>query len=94
MNKEEILKKIKKIEIASSLLANEIFSGNYRSYFKGNGMEFSDIRRYAPGDDVKKIDWKVSARQRKTYVKEFTEEREMSIYLLIDISSSNNFPAK
>ena len=93
MNKEEILKKIKKIEIASSLLANEIFSGNYRSYFKGNGMEFSDIR-YAPGDDVKKIDWKVSARQRKTYVKEFTEEREMSIYLLIDISSSNNFPAK
>jgi len=94
MNKEEILKKIKKIEIASSLLANEIFSGNYRSYFKGNGMEFSDIRRYASGDDVKKIDWKVSARQRKTYVKEFTEEREMSIYLLIDISSSNNFPAK
>lgn len=54
MNKEEILKKIKKIEIASSLLANELFSGNYRSYFKGNGMEFSDIRRYAPGDDVKK----------------------------------------
>lgn len=94
MNKEEILKKIKKIEIASSLLANEIFSGNYRSYFKGNGMEFSDIRRYAPGDDVKKIDWKVTARQRKTYIKEFTEEREMSIYLLVDISSSNNFPAK
>lgn len=94
MNREEILKKIKKIEIASSLLANEIFSGNYRSYFKGNGMEFSDIRRYSPGDDVKKIDWKVSARQRKTYVKEFTEEREMSIFLLIDISSSNSFPAK
>ena len=68
MNKEEILKKIKKIEIASSLLANELFSGNYRSYFKGNGMEFSDIRRYTPGDDVKKIDWKVSARQRKTYI--------------------------
>ena len=67
MNKEEILKKIKKIEIASSLLANEIFSGNYRSYFKGNGMEFSDIRRYAPGDDVKKIDWKVSARQKNIY---------------------------
>ncbi len=94
MNKEEILKKIKKIEIASSLLASEIFSGNYRSYFKGNGMEFSDIRRYAPGDDVKKIDWKVSARQRKTYIKEFTEEREQNIYLLIDISNSNNFIAK
>lgn len=94
MNKEEIIKKIKKIEIASSLLANEIFSGNYRSFFKGNGMEFSDIRRYSSGDDVKKIDWKVSARQRKTYVKEFTEEREINIYLLIDVSSSNNFPAK
>lgn len=94
MNKEEILKKIRKIEIASTLLANELFSGNYRSYFKGNGMEFSDIRRYSPGDDVKKIDWKVSARQRKTYIKQFTEEREMSMYLLIDISNSNNFLAK
>lgn len=94
MNKEEVLKKIRKIEIASTLLANEIFSGNYRSYFKGNGMEFSDIRRYAPGDDVKKIDWKVTARQRKTYIKEFTEERELSIYLLVDISPSNNFLAK
>ena len=94
MKKEEILKKIKKIEISSTLLANEIFSGNYRSYFKGNGMEFSDIRRYAPGDDVKKIDWKVSARQRKTYIKQFTEEREMSIYLLIDVSKSNDFIAK
>lgn len=94
MNKEEILKKIRKIEIASTLLANELFSGNYRSYFKGNGMEFSDIRRYSPGDDVKKIDWKVSARERKTYIKQFTEEREMSMYLLIDISDSNNFLAK
>lgn len=94
MNKEEILKKIKKIEIASTFLTNEIFSGNYRSYFKGNGIEFSDIRRYAPGDDVKKIDWKVSARQRKTYIKEFTEERELTIYLIVDISNSNNFIAK
>lgn len=94
MNKKEILQKIKKIEIASNLLANEIFSGNYRSFFKGNGMEFSDIRRYSPGDDVKKIDWKVSAKQRKTYIKQFTEEREISIYILVDISNSNNFPAK
>lgn len=94
MSKTELLKKIKKIEIASSILANELFTGNYRSFFKGNGMEFSDIRRYSPGDDVKKIDWKVSARQRKTYVKEFTEERELSIYLMIDISNSNNFFAK
>lgn len=94
MTKEEILKKIRKIEIASTLLANEIFSGNYRSYFKGNGMEFSDIRRYTPGDDVKKIDWKVSAKHRKTYIKQFTEEREMPMYILIDISDSNNFSGK
>lgn len=94
MTKDKILQKIKKIEIASTLLANEVFSGNYRSYFKGNGMEFSNIRRYSPGDDIKKIDWKVSARQRKTYVKEFVEERELSIFLLIDISKSNDFIAK
>jgi len=94
MKREELLKKIKKIEIASSILAREIFSGRYRSYFKGNGMEFSDIRLYAPGDDVKKIDWKVSARQRKTYVKEFTEEREICIYILVDISGSEYFPEK
>lgn len=81
MKKEDVLQKIKKIEISSKLLANELFSGNYRSYFKGNGMEFSDIRRYEIGDDVKKIDWKVSARQRKTYIKQFTEERQMSIYI-------------
>ena len=55
MSRTELLKKIKKIEIASSILANELFTGNYRSYFKGNGMEFSDIRRYSPGDDVKNI---------------------------------------
>lgn len=94
MTKEEILKKIKKIEISSNILANEVFSGSYRSFFKGNGVEFSNIRRYAIGDDVKKIDWKVSARHKKTYVKEFDEERELSIYLLIDISNSNNFVAK
>lgn len=94
MKREELIKKIKKIEIASSILAREVFSGRYRSYFKGNGMEFSDIRRYEPGDDVKKIDWKVSARQRKTYVKEFTAEREISIYIAVDVSNSNNFAAK
>jgi len=94
MQREELLKKIKKIEIASSILAREIFSGRYRSWFKGNGLEFSDIRLYAPGDDVKKIDWKVSARQRKTYVKEFTEEREICIYVLVDLSGSDAFPAK
>ena len=91
MDKREIFKKIREIEIKSNIVANEIFAGTYRSYFKGNGMEFSDIRRYSIGDDVKKIDWKVTARQRKAYVKEFVEERELSIFLLVDISSSNIF---
>jgi uncharacterized protein (DUF58 family) len=92
MDKKAILKNIKKIEIASNLISNEIFSGNYHSFFKGNGMEFSDIRRYAPGDDAKKIDWKVTARQKKAYVKEFIEERELTLYLLIDVSKSSSFP--
>lgn len=91
MDKNEILKKIREIEIKSNMIANEIFAGTYHSCFKGNGIEFSDIRRYSIGDDVKKIDWKVTARQRKAYVKEFVEERELSIFLLVDISSSNIF---
>lgn len=89
MDKKEILKKIREIEIKSNIIANEVFSGTYHSCFKGNGMEFADIRRYSLGDDVKKIDWKVTARQRKAYVKEFVEERELSIFLLVDVSSSN-----
>ena len=92
MDKKEILREIREIEISSNILANEIFAGEYHSFFKGNGMEFSDIRRYSLGDDVKKIDWKVSARQRKTYVKEFVEERELSMYILVDVSASNLFP--
>lgn len=91
MTKEEIIKKVKTIEIRSNILANEIFVGSYHSCFKGNGLEFSDIRRYAPGDDVKKIDWKVTAKQGKAYIKEFVEERELPIFLLVDVSGSNSF---
>ncbi len=94
MLNKEILKKIRNIEINSNRLSDEIFSGEYHSFFKGNGMEFSDIRRYSPGDEIKNIDWKVTARQRKTYVKQFREEREMNFFLLIDISESNNFTKK
>lgn len=94
MTKEELLKKIKKIDLNISSKADEFFIGNYRSIFKGNGMEFSDIRKYEIGDDVKRIDWKTSARQRKTYIKEYEEERELSIFLLVDISLSNNFKMK
>ncbi len=92
--KKEILKKIKEIEIKATILSDNIFAGQYHSFLKGNGIEFSDIRRYAPGDDVKKIDWKVTAKQRKAYVKEFVEERELSIFLLIDVSGSNRFKDK
>lgn len=94
MNREQILKKIKKIEIISSINTDKIFNGNFSSHFKGNGMEFSDIRRYNIGDDVKKIDWKVTARQRKTYVKEFREEKQLSIYFLVDVSNSNRYIEK
>lgn len=94
MTKEELLKKIKKIDLNISSKADEFFVGNYRSIFKGNGMEFSDIRKYEIGDDVKRIDWKTSARQRKTYIKEYEEERELSIFLLVDVSLSNNFKMK
>lgn len=93
-NKKELLKKIRAIEIKATILSDNIFSGQYQSCLKGNGMEFSDIRRYAPGDDVKKIDWKVTAKQRKAYVKEFVEERELSVFLLVDISASNRFKEK
>ncbi|MGL6101161.1 MAG: DUF58 domain-containing protein [Fusobacteriaceae bacterium] len=91
MTKEEIIKRVRTIEIQSDLLANEVFVGSYHSCFKGNGLEFSDIRRYAPGDDVKKIDWKVTAKQGRAYIKEFVEERELPIFLLIDVSGSNYF---
>lgn len=93
-SKKELLKKIKNIEIKATILSDNIFAGQYQSCLKGNGMEFSDIRRYAPGDDVKKIDWKVTAKQRKAYVKEFVEERELSVFLLVDISASNRFKEK
>lgn len=87
-------KKIRKIEIKSNKLVDEIFSGEYRSGFRGKGMEFENIRLYTPGDDVRNIDWNVTARQNKTYVKQFCEEREMNIFLLIDMSRSDSFGLK
>lgn len=94
IDKKEILKKIKIIEMKANYLTDNIFTGQYQSCLKGNGMEFSDIRRYSPGDDVKKIDWKVTAKQRKAYIKEFVEERELSVFILVDISASNRFKDK
>jgi uncharacterized protein (DUF58 family) len=89
----EILKKLRKIEIRTSRLANEQLAGGYHSVFKGRGMAFSEVRQYQPGDDVRFIDWNVSARMNDTYVKVFTEEREMTVMLLVDLSASERFGA-
>lgn len=90
----DIIKKIKKIEIRSRKLANEVFAGQYSSVFKGRGMEFSEVREYMPGDDVRTIDWNVTARYGKPFVKKFTEEREMTVILLVDASASLGFGTK
>ena len=87
----EILKKLRKIEIHTARLANDQLAGSYHSVFKGRGMAFSEVRQYQPGDDVRFIDWNVSARMNDTYVKVFTEEREMTVMLLVDLSASGLF---
>lgn len=90
----ELVRKIKYIEIKSKRVVDEIFSGEYRSNFKGKGMEFEDIREYYRGDDVRNIDWNVTARYNQAFVKQFSEERELNIFLMIDVSSSNDFGRK
>lgn len=87
----ELIKKLRKIEIRTSRLANDQLAGGYQSVFKGRGMAFSEVRQYQPGDDVRFIDWNVSARMNETYVKVFTEEREMTVMLLVDLSGSERF---
>lgn len=87
----ELLKKVKLIEIATRNIVNEVFSGEYHSVFKGRGMEFAEVREYQPGDDVRTIDWNVSARMGHPFVKIFEEERELTVMLLVDVSSSGNF---
>ncbi len=91
MISRELVKKLKKIEIYTSRLANDQLAGSYHSVFKGRGMAFSEVRQYQPGDDVRFIDWNVSARMNDTYVKVFTEEREMTVMLLVDLSASERF---
>ncbi|MEE4311328.1 MAG: DUF58 domain-containing protein [candidate division KSB1 bacterium] len=88
---KEILKKVKRIEIATRGLVNDVFSGEYHSVFKGRGMEFSEVREYQLGDDIRSIDWNVTARMGHPYVKVFEEERELTVMLLVDVSSSGNF---
>jgi len=87
----EILKKVKRIEIQTRGIVNDVFSGEYHSVFKGRGMEFSEVREYQIGDDIRIIDWNVSARIGQPYVKVFEEERELTVVLLVDVSSSADF---
>ena len=91
MSTSELLKKVRKIEIKTKGLSNHIFSGEYQTAFKGKGMAFSEVRGYQPGDDVRSIDWNVTARYNNPFVKVFEEEREMTVILLIDISGSSDF---
>ena len=87
----EVLQKIHRIHITTSRMVTDVFAGHYHSVFKGRGMEFSEVREYQPGDDIRSIDWNVTARNNKPFVKKFMEERELTIMLLLDISRSSCF---
>jgi len=88
---KELLKKVRKIEIKTRGLSNHLFSGEYHSAFKGRGMAFNEVREYQPGDEIRTIDWNVTARFNHPYVKVFEEEREMTVMILVDVSGSENF---
>ncbi len=91
MTADELLQRVRKIEIKARRLSRNIFAGEYHSQFKGRGMAFSEVREYQPGDDVRSIDWNVTARLNKPYVKVFEEERELTVMLLVDVSGSRHF---
>ena len=91
MDSNELLRKVRKIEIRTKALSHQIFAGEYHSAFKGRGMAFSEVREYQYGDDVRNMDWNVTARLRAPYVKVFEEEREMTVMLLVDVSGSRLF---
>ena len=93
MDANELLKKVRKIEIKTRGLSQNIFAGEYHSAFKGRGMTFAEVREYQYGDDIRDIDWNVTARQNHPYVKVYEEERELTVMLLIDVSGSRNFGA-
>ena len=91
METQEIIKKVRKIEIKTRGLSSHIFSGEYHSAFKGRGMTFSEVREYMPGDDIRAIDWNVTARFNHTFVKIYEEERELTVIILVDVSASGEF---
>ncbi len=90
----EVFRKVRRIEIRSRRLVNDVFAGSYHSVFKGRGMEFDEVRDYQPGDDVRSIDWNVTARMGHPYVKKFVEERELTVLLLADVSASHRFGSR
>lgn len=94
MISSELLAKIKKIELRSRKLVDDVFSGKYHSVFKGQGLEFSEVREYVPGDDVRRISWNVTARRNKPYIKKYDEEREQTVIFAVDLSASGTFGSK
>lgn len=91
---KEILKKVKKLDIKTNKLVEGLIAGNYHSVFKGRGIEFSEVREYVPGDDIRSIDWNVTARFNSPFIKEFIEERDLNVYIVFDISGSSRFGSK
>ncbi len=94
METKELIKKVRKIEIKTKGISNQVFAGSYQSAFKGKGMAFTEVREYQFGDDIRSIDWNVTARFNHPYVKIFEEERELTVMLLIDVSGSNAFGSR
>jgi uncharacterized protein (DUF58 family) len=88
---KEILRKIRRLELRTRRLVESSFAGQYQSVFKGRGMNFEEVRPYSPGDEIRSIDWNVTARTGEPYIKKFTEEREMTVMILLDVSASGNF---
>ena len=91
LDHKELLKKVRRIQITTKHAVNDVFAGQYHSTFKGRGMEFDEVREYVPGDDIRSLDWNVTARTGSPHIKKFVEEREMTVMLVVDVSASNLF---
>ena len=91
MQESDLVNKIKEIQLKAKYLVTEVLAGEYESAFRGQGMEFAEVREYTPGDDIRAIDWNVTARMDIPFIKEFNEERELTMFILVDLSSSQEF---
>ena len=91
MPEKELINKIKNVQLKAKYLVTDVLTGEYESAFRGQGMEFSEVREYTPGDDIRSIDWNVTARMNIPFIKEFNEERELTLIILVDLSSSQEF---